>query len=199
MTQYSALRGRLILLATILSACGGAATSVRAQSVLAQPGAPASPRNPLAIAAANVGVHQCLAMLSALAGIGVRDASNSDVLLDWDRRRPDKAPVFSLLGLEHANGNAAMSVAATPEADGSCSVAAEHIAFDHRMCKQVAQKDLQGYQMTQLLPHMAVYTRAQEPGSSISLIDAPPGCLTIRRFVKFSVTATGAAVGGAAP
>jgi len=198
MTQYSALRGRLILLATILSACSGAATTVRAQSVLAQPGAPASPRNPLAIAAANVGVHQCLAALSALAGIGVRNATNSDVLLDWDRRRPDKAPVFSLLGLEHANGNAAMSVTATPEADGSCSLAAEHIAFDPRMCKQVAQKDLQGYQLTQLLPHMAVYTRAQEPGSSVSLIDSPPGCLTIRRFVKFSATANGAAPGGAA-
>jgi hypothetical protein len=198
MTQYSALRRRLILLATILSACSSVVTTVRAQSVLAQPGATASPRNPLSIAAANVGVHQCLATLSALAGIGVRDASNSDVLLDWDRRRPDKAPVFSLLGLEHANGTAAMSVTATPEADGSCSVAAERIAFDPRMCKQVAQKDLQGYQMTQLLPHMAVYARAQEPGSSVSLIDSPPGCLTIRRFVKFSAKTTGSVLGGAA-
>jgi hypothetical protein len=199
MTQYPAWRGRFVLLATVLVAWGGAATTSRAQGVLAQPGATAAPRNPVAIAAANVGVHQCLAALSSLASIGVRDASNSDVLLDWDRRRPDKAPVFSLLGLEHANGNAAMSLTATPEADGSCSVAAERIAFDPRVCKQVAQKDLQGYQLTQLLPHMVVYTRAQEPGSSVSLIDSPPGCLTIRRFVKFSAPANGSIVGGGAP
>jgi hypothetical protein len=199
MTQYPAWHGRIVLLTIVVCTCLGATTTVFAQSVLTQPGPTVSPRNPLAVAAANVGVHQCLQTLSALADIGVRDASNSDVLFDWDRRRPDRAPVFSLLGIETANGNAAMSVTATPESDGSCSVAAERIAFDPRICKQVAQKELQGYQMTQLLPHMAVYTRAQEPGSSVSLIDAPPGCLTIRRFVKYSTVTMPPSAGGRLP
>jgi hypothetical protein len=157
-----------------------------AQSVLA-PAAPAAQiRNTLALAATNVGVGRCLPALSALSALGIRDTRNNDVLLDWDRARPGSSPVFSLIGLEYPADSAAMSVTAVPEADGSCSVSAERISFASIACKLVARKELPGYQATQLLNRMMVYTDAHDPGSSVSLIDAPPGCLVIRRYVKFS-------------
>ena len=40
--------------------------------------------------------------------------------------------------------------------------------------------------MTRLLPIYSVYVDPKEPNSSVSLIDSPPGCLVIRRFVEYS-------------
>jgi hypothetical protein len=39
--------------------------------------------------------------------------------------------------------------------------------------------------VTRLLPIYAVYTDDKEPTSSVSLIDSPPGCLVIRRYVEY--------------
>ena len=68
----------------------------------------------------------------------------NDVLLDWDRKRPDDGPVFALIGLEYANAGAAMSITAIPEADGSCSVSAERISVAPFTCQSVAQQELKG-------------------------------------------------------
>ncbi|PLZ00872.1 hypothetical protein CY652_18655 [Burkholderia sp. WAC0059] len=186
--------GRLaVALLALASAC--VAGTAFAQGVLSHDGAPPPKRNPVVAAASNVGVRQCLPALAALSSIGVRDARNSDVLFDWDRRRPNEGPVFSLLGLETAGGNAAMSVNAVPAAGGACSVLAERIEFEAHPCQQIAQRELHGYQATRLLPHMTVYATQQEPGSTVSLIDSAPGCLSIRRYVNF---AAGNAAGGGA-
>ncbi|MGV2293290.1 hypothetical protein AAHK20_31595 [Trinickia sp. YCB016] len=157
-----------------------------AQSVLAPGNPPPALPNALALAATNVGVKQCLPAIKALSALGVQGTANNDVLLDWDRKRSGNSSVFSLIGLEYGNGTAAMSVNAVPEADGSCSVAAERISVAPFACKSVADRELAGYRATPLLSHMTVYTDAKDPGSSVSLIDAPPACLVIRRYVKFS-------------
>jgi hypothetical protein len=164
----------------------GGCECAAAQGVLAPRSLPPAPPNALALAAANVGVKQCLPAIKALSALAVQGGANNDVLLDWDRKRPGNSSVFSLIGLEYANGNAAMSVNAVPEADGSCSVAAERISMAPFACKSVADQELAGYRATPLLSHMIVYTDARDPGSSVSLIDTPPGCLVIRRYVKFS-------------
>ena len=156
-----------------------------AQSVLA-PHVATAPPDSLALAAANIGVKQCLPEVTALAELGVQGTTHNDVLFDWDRQRGGGSSVFSLMGLEYAKGSAAMSVTAVPEADGSCSVAAERISVAPSSCKAVAQQELAGYRATPLLAHMTVYTEAKDPSSTVSLIDSPPGCLVIRRYVKFS-------------
>lgn len=171
------------------------AAAANAQSVLAADAAAPEPRNPLALAAGGVGVRQCLPALTALSAFGVRDARKSDVLLDWEHRKPNGAAVFSLLGIERDKDNAAMSIVAVPEADGSCSASAERIEVQPRTCKEVAQKELRGMNATQLLPQMTVYSSPQQPGSTVSLIDTSRQCLVIRRYVKYSGiwTSTGAA------
>lgn len=195
MSRHVPLTAGFGVLLALAASCCVTANNCFAQSVLAQPGAPMEAPDPLSIASANAGVRQCAPALSQLSVIGGRDARNSDLLFDWDRRRADTATVFALVGLEYAQGNAALSLAAVPETDGSCSVAAERIAFDPRACKDIVQRELRGYQATQLLARMTVYTRAQDRGSSVSLIDSPPGCLTIRRFVKYSTRATAVSSG----
>ncbi|NML32717.1 hypothetical protein [Paraburkholderia antibiotica] len=191
---YASRRGLIRLLWSLLAISASVAT-VHAQSILAPTAATPEHRNPLVLAAGNVGVRQCLPALNSLSEFGVRDARNSDVLLDWDHRRPNGAAVFSLLGLEaRTAGNGVMSIVAVPEADGSCSASAERISVEPKSCKAVAEAELRGFQATQLLPHMTVYAKQQEPGSTISLVETSGSCLMIRRFVKYSAgwTAAGA-------
>lgn len=148
--------------------------------------APAPAQDTLSRAAASVGIQRCLPAISRLAGLNVQGSRAHDVLLDWDRQRPDAGPVFSLIGLEFPNAGMAASITAVPDvATGTCTVAAERITVAPFTCASIAQTELAGYQMTRLLPIYSVYTDPKEAGSSVSLIDSPPGCLIIRRFVEY--------------
>jgi hypothetical protein len=195
-TAPYARRAGLIRFTVGLSAIVLIVGAASAQSVLAPAASAPEPRNPLALAASGAGVRQCLPALTALSEYGVRSASNSDVLLDWDHRRPNGAAVFSLLGLEGAGGSATMSIVAVPEPDGSCTAAAERIAVESKSCREVAQAELRNFHATQLLPQMTVYSTPQEPGSTVSLIPAAKGCLVIRRYVKYSAAWTSTGVAG---
>lgn len=161
-----------------------AAGSAAAQGVLAPP-APPVPQDTLTRAAASVGVKKCLPAIARLSGLTVQGARSHDVLLDWDRKQPDAGPVFSLIGLEYPNAGVAASITAIPEQGGACTVSAERISVAPYTCASIAQQELAGYQMTKLLPTFSVYTDPKEPSSSVSLIDSPPGCLVIRRFVEY--------------
>lgn len=156
-----------------------------AQGVLV-PQAPLPPaQDTLTRAATSVGVRKCLPAITRLSALTVQGSRSHDVLLDWDRKQPDAGPVFSLIGLEYPNAGVAASITAIPDPSGSCTVSAERISVAPFTCASIAQQELAGYQMTRLLPTFAVYTDVKEPTSSVSLIDSPPGCLVIRRFVEY--------------
>jgi hypothetical protein len=161
--------------------CAGIAC---AQGVLA-PKAPPQEQDKLTRAASSVGVRRCLPAITRLSSLLVQGTRSHDVLLDWSRERPDDDPLFSLLGLEYPNAGAAASVTAVPGAGGACTVAAERVSVAPYTCASVAQQELAGYKMTRLLPIFAVYVDEKEPTSTVSLIDSPPGCLVIRRYVQY--------------
>jgi hypothetical protein len=50
----------------------------------------------------------------------------------------------------------------------------------------VAQRELAGYRVTPLLKNFSVYTDSADPRSTVILIDSPPSCLVIRRYVEFN-------------
>ena len=172
----------------IVAACvaGAACAGALAQGVLVPQAPPPPPMDKLTGAAASVGVKKCLPAISRLSSLSVQGSRSHDVLLDWDRKQPDAGPVFSLIGLEYPNAGVAASITAIPQPGGSCTVSAERISVAPYTCASIAQQELAGYQMTRLLPTFAVYTDAREPTSSVSLIDSPPGCLVIRRFVEYN-------------
>ncbi|MNT67356.1 hypothetical protein D3C72_2054900 [compost metagenome] len=122
-----------------------------------------------------------------------------DVLLDWDRKRPDAGPVFSLVGIQYPNAGVAASITAIPDDSGACTVAAERISVAPFTCASVAEQELKNYKRTPLLPIYTVYTDDKEPTSSVSLIDSPPGCLVIRRYVEYGWRDPNAPVPAAAP
>ncbi|HZF83309.1 MAG TPA: hypothetical protein VE084_07390 [Burkholderiaceae bacterium] len=174
-----------------------AAGAAAAQGVQASP-APA--QDTLTRAITSVGVKRCLPAVNRLATLTVQGARAHDVLLDWDRQRPDAGPLFSLIGLEFPNAGVAASITAVPDvASNTCTVAAERISVAPFTCASIAQQELPGYQMTRLLPIYAVYTDPKEPTSSVSLIDSPPGCLIIRRFVEYNWKDPAATAAPAAP
>lgn len=137
-------------------------------------------------AAASVGVGRCLSAITRLSTLAVQGSRGHDVLLDWDRKRPDAGPMFSLIGIQYPNAGVAASITAVPDDTGGCTMSAERISVAPFTCASVAQQELAGYKVTQLLPIYAVYTDDSEPpASSVSLIDSPPGCLVIRRYVEY--------------
>lgn len=162
-----------------------AARAALAQGVLVPQAPPAAAQDKLTRAATSVGVKRCLPAISRLSALTVQGSRSHDVLLDWDRRRPDAGPMFSLVGIEYPNAGVAASITAIPDDSGNCTVSAERISVAPFTCESVAQQELAGYRMTRLLPNFAVYTDDREPTSSVSLIDSPPGCLVIRRYVEY--------------
>lgn len=187
-----------LLLAILAWAAAGAAF---AQGVLVPQAPPAQPQDTLTRAAASVGVKRCLPAITRLSTLTVQGSRSHDVLLDWDRKRPDGGPMFSLIGMEFPNAGVAASITAVPDDSGACTVSAERISVAPFTCASVGQQELSTYKMTRLLPNYTVYTDEKEPTSSVSLIDSPPGCLIIRRYVEYGwrdPAAAGASPAGAA-
>ncbi|WP_432730440.1 hypothetical protein [Variovorax sp. W6] len=170
------------LLAILACTAAGAAF---AQGVLVPQAPPAQPQDTLTRAATSVGVKRCLPAITRLSTLTVQGSRSHDVLLDWDRKRPDAGPMFSLIGMEFPNAGVAASITAIPDESGACTVSAERISVAPFTCASVGQQELGNYKMTRLLPNYAVYTDEKEPTSSVSLIDSPPGCLIIRRYVEY--------------
>jgi hypothetical protein len=150
--------------------------------------AAAGPKNLLAEAARSVGVKQCQPAINRLSALAITGTGAHDVLVDWDRAHPDKGPFFSLTGIEYAGASAAVSITAVPQDGGACSVSAERISIAPYSCKSIAETELKGYSATPLLPTFTVYVSPTEPGGSVSLVDSPPGCLIIRRYVQYNWT-----------
>jgi hypothetical protein len=176
------MKTRLLPLMTAV-ALGLAGRLVCAQNV---PAPAAAPQEKLSAAASSVGIKRCLPAIQRLSVLNLQGSRAHDLLLDWDRKRPDGGAMFSLMGIEYPDAGVATSITALPEADGSCTVAAERISVAPFTCASIAQQELAGYQMSKLLPIYAVYVDPKEPNSSVSLIDSPPGCLVIRRFVEYA-------------
>jgi len=162
-----------------LWACLAFAASAQAQ----QP--PGAAVDKLAAAAASVGIKRCLPAITRLSTLNLQGSRSHDLLLDWDRKRPDDGAVFGFLGIEYPNGGVATSITALPDSGDACTVAAERISVAPFTCASVAQQELGGYQANRLLPVYTVYVDPKDPASSVSLIDSPPGCLVIRRYVQY--------------
>jgi hypothetical protein len=142
--------------------------------------------NLLSQAARQIGISQCLKAIDRLAGLAVDKSLKHDLIVDWDRRQPDKGPFFSLIGIEYLGTAAAATIAVVPDGSESCTVAAERISVAPYTCESVGRVELSDHKRTTLLPTMNVYTLSTDMGSSVTLIDSPPGCLIIRRLVQYN-------------
>lgn len=125
--------------------------------------------------------------------MAVAGSRSHDVLVDWDRAKPDAGPFFSLVGVNYGNQSVAATVTAIPQSDGACTLAAERISVAPYTCESIAQVELKDYSVARLLPSFNVYTLRSDPGATVSLIDSPPGCLVIRRHVQYGWRDPGAA------
>jgi hypothetical protein len=145
-----------------------------------------APANLAAEAAHAVGVTTCLPAITRLSALAVAGSKNHDMLMDWDHAQPDAGPFFSMLGINFGGQSLAATITAVPDAAKGCTVSAERISVAPFTCQSIADVELKGYSATRLLPTFTVYSLAQDPGSSVSLIDSPPSCLVIRRYVQYN-------------
>lgn len=171
-----------------LSAALAQGQTPRPPSLPAGPGAaPPAAASPglLADAARVIGLSKCRPVLERLAPMVSQDSIAQDLILDRDKAAQGEAPVFLLLGMQRQVGTAALSIAAVPESDGSCSFAAERISMAPFTCESVARAELPGYRATKLLETFTVYTDPKDPGATVVMLDSAPGCIIIRRHVQF--------------
>lgn len=144
------------------------------------------PANIMAEAGRALGVQRCLPALSRLASLALTGSVAHDVVVDWDKQAPDTSPFFGLMGVTVAQtGTHATTFVVSPDSSGTCTVLAERLAWAPKPCIQLAREELPGYAVTPLLQGMLVLTHPSDTGSTISLMEAGPGCNVLRRFVQY--------------
>lgn len=137
-------------------------------------------------AAQRVGVVRCLPALTRLSDLSLQGATSDDVVINWDREAPDKSPFFGLMGVVMPRtATHAVTFTMVPEASGTCTMLAERIAWAPQSCGEVARSELPGARISHLLPGMDVVTDDNDRDSTVSLMQAGPGCLVIRRYVRY--------------
>jgi hypothetical protein len=164
-----------------------------AQPVLSSAGEPESmlpPANPpaatvLAKAAQAVGVRRCYAAVDQVSNRMFANTRHADVALDWDRGDPDGEPLFALSGLEFPNTSAVLSLTTVPAQAGGCTILVERISSSPQSCREVARSELPGYRATPLVKAVTVYTEPSRPRETVTLVDAPPACVIVRRQVQY--------------
>ncbi|WP_126282540.1 hypothetical protein [Burkholderia stagnalis] len=153
------------------------------------------PANPpattvLAKAAHAVGIRRCYPAVDQVSNRMFANTRHADVALDWDRADPDGEPLFSLSGLEYSNASAVLSLMTVPAPAGGCSILVERISSAPLPCREVARSELPGYRATPLVKAVTVYTEPSRPRETVTLVDAPPACLIVRRQVQYRWGAT---------
>jgi hypothetical protein len=144
-----------------------------------------APQGMLADVARVVGMNRCRPVLERLSTMVADESQRQDVLVDRNTAIAGEGPVFLLMGMQGRGVSAGLSLSVVPEDDGSCSFAAERISMAPYTCDSVGKAELPQHRVTRLLDNFTVYTDPADPAASVSMIDAPPGCIIIRRHVQF--------------
>lgn len=139
----------------------------------------------LAQAARRIGIQRCYPAVAAVSGHMFTNTQRADVVLDWDRQDPDRQPFFSLSGLEYPQSAAVLSLTTVPGPAGGCAILVERTSSTAGTCADVARSELAGYQGSALVRSVTVYTERSRPRETVTLIDAPPSCVVIRRQVQY--------------
>jgi hypothetical protein len=150
-----------------------------------QPNGGANPETILAQAARRIGVERCYLAVDQVSAHMYTGTQRADVVLDWDRQDPDRQPFFSLSGLEYPQNSAVLSLTTVPSPAGGCAVLVERISSTPGACADVARTELPGYQGSALVKSVTVYVERSRPRETVTLIDAPPSCVVIRRQVQY--------------
>ncbi|QTD92065.1 hypothetical protein [Burkholderia anthina] len=186
---------RAALLAAVLAGCATALLA-RAQgleslpprgSAAVVPGAPvpATGATVLARAAQAVGIRRCYPAVDQVSARMLAGTQHADVALDWDRQDPDGEAFFALAGLGYADTSAVLSLTTVPAPAGGCTILVERVSSASLPCKAVAAAELRDYKGTPLVRAVTVYVNPGRPRETVTLVDAPPACLIIRRQVRF--------------
>ncbi|MBR8334154.1 hypothetical protein KDW69_21095 [Burkholderia ambifaria] len=147
------------------------------------------PGTVLAASAMRAGIRRCYPMLDAVGNATLANTQHADVVLDWNRSNPDSEPFFSLSGLDYGQATALLSVTTAPVAEG-CSVLVERISSAPLRCSEVARSELADYRAAPLVPAVVVYTNPARPRETVTLLDAPPSCVIVRRQVRLAAPDT---------
>ncbi|MGZ2747968.1 hypothetical protein [Burkholderia stagnalis] len=139
----------------------------------------------LANAARTIGVRRCYSAVDQVSSRMLANTRRADVALDWDRNDSDREPFFALAGLEYPSAAAVLSLTTVPASTGGCTILVERISSAPLSCGDVARTELRDYKGTPLVKAVTVYANPGRPRETVTLVDAPPSCLIIRRQVQY--------------
>ena len=154
---------------------------------------PAAGQPLVAAAARQVGIRRCLSAVDAVSRRITQGAIRQDIMMDWDRSRPDVGPLFALTGMSDGVLNGLFTLSAAPTPEGGCSLIAERIGMEKRSCQAFVATTLPDYKSATLIPGILVYYNPSRPGETFTLINSGTtkgaSCLVVRRQPVFNTGA----------
>lgn len=144
----------------------------------------------LARAAERVGITQCLDAIYIASKQFDNGYKKTNVVMDWDKKKPNKSPLFSLTGIDNNGYPSLSSVTIIPNAKVSnqCTYLIEQTSTAPIKCELFEKKDLEDYKKTELVKNINVYTNNSKSNTQVILTDIPNGCLVMRRESGFNVS-----------
>lgn len=141
-----------------------------------------NPSQPLvAIAAKKLGVKACLPAISQAAQENSAGANEQDIVVDWNRKVPDKSPFFSMTALGAGASHAALTIVAMPLGGQGCALMVQRVFSKPGSCSLIAQRELSSYVGRQLIAGVFVYSDPDHPEKTYTLMQTPQNCTVIYR------------------
>lgn len=146
------------------------------------PNTDAAPQAPLVVLAAKkLGIRACLPGITQIATASIGDATEQNIMVDWNRKTPNDSPFFSMTALNNGSRHAIISITAIPLPHEGCSLMVQRVFSMTTSCSLIAQRDLTAYVGGQLINGVLVYNNPARPEETYTLMQNDNNCTVIFR------------------
>lgn len=135
----------------------------------------------VALAAKKVGVRACLPAIKELAEKNSKGAASQNIVVNWNRKTPDRSPFFSMTALGGGSEHAILSITAMPLGRGDCAVMVQRVFSSTESCSLVAQRQLADFVGGPLIDGVLVYNSPSRPEETYTLMQDGSSCTVIYR------------------
>lgn len=140
------------------------------------------PKKPLvAMAAEKLGVKACLPAISQVAEKNSVGADEQNIVVDWNRKTPDKSPFFSMTALGAGASHAILTIVAMPLGNKNCALMVQRVFSSSDSCSLIAQRDLSSYVGGKLIEGVLVFSNPNQPEETYTLMQNSQNCTVIFR------------------
>lgn len=133
------------------------------------------------LAAKKLGVRACLPAIAQLAEADTQGATSQNIVVNWNRKTPDKSPFFTMTALGGGGQHAVLSITAIPLGRNGCAVMVQRVFSSAESCSLIAQRQLSNFVGGTLINGVLVYNSPARPEETYTLMQDSNNCTVIYR------------------